>query len=134
MAVKFEKMSYVRFCKTVEYETGVKLSPAKMSTLARKPVAGEVYNPDKINYNAILEYCVNEGIDPDFLKNHNDDDFRTIRTTAFAIDPETAYELKGKGGHAHIISITATHVAFMEDDYITLRAMTIQSFKNSIVK
>lgn len=134
MSVKFEKMSYVRFCNEVEEKTGVKLSAAKMSTLARKPVVGEIYDPDKVNYNAILEYVVNEGLDLDFLKTHNDEDFGIVRTTAFKIDPEKVYELKGKGGHAHILKMTKTHIAFVEDDEKTLRAMSIQSFKNSVVK
>ena len=134
MAVKFEKMSYVRFCNEVEERTGVRLSAAKMSTLARKPIVGEIYDPEKINYNAILEYCVNEGLDLDFLKNHNDEDFGIVRTTAFKIDSEKVYELKGKGGHAHIIKMTETHIAFIEDDKKTIRAMSIQSFKNSVVK
>lgn len=134
MAVKFEKMSYVRFCNEVAEKEGVKLSAAKMSALARKPVVGEVYDPEKVNYTAILEYVVNEGLDLDFLKNHDDKDFGIVRTTAFKIDPEKVYELKGKGGHAHIIKMTETHIAFIEDDNKTLRAKSIQSFKNSVVK
>lgn len=134
MAVKFEKMSYVRFCNEVAEKEGVKLSAAKIASLAKKPIIGEIYDPEKVNYNAILEYCVNEGLDLEFLKNHDDEDFGIVRTTAFKIDPEKLYELKGKGGHAHIIKMTDTHVAFIEDDNNTLRAMSIQSFKNSIVK
>ena len=134
MAVEFKKMSYARFCNEVAEKEGIKLSAAKMSMLARKPVVGEVYDPEKINYNAILEYCVNEGLDLEFLKNHEDEDFGIVRTTAFKIDPEKVYELKGKGGHAHIIKMTETHIAFIEDDNNTLRAMSIQSFKNSVVK
>lgn len=134
MAVKFEKMSYARFCNEVAEKEGIKLSAAKMSALARKPVVGEIYDPEKINYTAILEYVTNEGLNLEFLKNHNDEEFGIVRTTAFKIDPEKVYELKGKGGHAHIIKMTATHIAFIEDDNNTLRAMSIQSFKNSIVK
>lgn len=134
MAVKFEKMSYVRFCKDVEEKTGIKLSAAKIASLAKKPRVGEVYDPEKVNLNAILEYVFNEGLDLDFVKNHDDEDFGRIRTTAFKIDPEKVYELKGKGGHAHIIKMTETHIAFIEDDNKTLRAMSIQSFKNSVVK
>lgn len=134
MAVKFEKMSYARFCNEVEEKTGVRLSAAKIASLAKKPIIGEIYDPEKVNYNAILEYCVNEGLDLEFLKNHNDEDFGIVRTTAFKIDPEIVYELKGKGGHAHIIKMTETHIAFIEDDDKTIRAMSIQSFKNSVVK
>lgn len=134
MAVKFEKMSYVRFCNEVEEKTGVKLSAAKIASLAKKPIVGEIYDPEKVNYTAILEYVVNEGLDLEFIKNHDDEDFGIVRTAAFKIDPEKVYELKGKGGHAHIIKMTDTHIAFIEDDEKTIRAMSIQSFKNSVVK
>lgn len=134
MAVKFEKMSYVRFCKEAKERMGIKLSAARMSMLARKPIVGEVYDAEKINREAIINYLDDMGVDPDFYECQSDEDFAIIRATSFKIDPEKLYELKGKGGHAHILKMTKTHIAFVEDDGNTLRAMAIQSFKNSVVK
>lgn len=134
MAVQFEKMSYVRFCNEVAEKEGIKLSAAKMSMLARKPVVGEVYDSEKINREAIINYLDDMGVNPDFYEYQSDEDFAIVRTTGFKIDPEKVYELKGKGGHAHVLKMTKTHIAFVEDDGNTLRAMSIQSFKNSVVK
>lgn len=134
MAVKFEKMSYTRFCNEAEEKMGIKLSAAKIASLAKKPINGEVYDAEKINREAIINYLDDMGVDPDFYECQSDEDFSIARKTAFKIDPEKVYELKGKGGHAHIIKMTETHIAFIEDDNKTLRAMSIQSFKNSVVK
>lgn len=108
-----------------------KLPYNQLLKLSKKPIVGEVYDPNKINAAAVDIYLAQHNIDLSKIDVEDITTAKRVATTTMQLKLNGRYKIRNVDEPVTIVALTKTHVCIAEaptDDEEILRSMSITTF------